>query len=72
MGISILNGSLTTIGSALFLLFGDLSVFFKFGVLISFTIIFSFVMAMLMFGALCHTIGPEGTQGDLKCLKKEK
>ena len=65
MGISILSGSITTIGSALFLLFGDISVFFKFGVLISVTIVLSFCMAMFFFGALAHLLGPEGKRGQL-------
>jgi len=61
MGISILSGSITTIGSALFLLGGQLSVFYKFGILISSTIAFSFILAMLLFGALSHIVGAQGS-----------
>jgi hypothetical protein len=58
MGVSIFSGSITTFGSGAFLFGGNIVTFQKFAVLITSTIVFSFFMAMLYFGALCHIMGP--------------
>ena len=69
MGISIFSGTLTTFGSGAFLFGGQLSIFNKFAVLITSTIVFSFFSSMLLFGALCHIVGPENGTGNI-CRKK--
>ena len=59
MGISILSGSITTFGSGVFLFGGKIIFFRKFAVLITSTISISFVIAMILFGAIMHSIGPQ-------------
>ena len=72
MGISIFSGTLTTFGAGAFLFGGQMVVFKKFAVLITSTISISFLSSMLLFGALCHTFGPQNGVGDLNCFKKDK
>jgi len=60
MGVSIMSGSITTFGSALFLFGADLSLYRKFAIIISTTAAMSFVVSMVLFGAMCHAVGPEG------------
>lgn len=74
MGGSILSGSLTSAGSGVFL-YGasDLYVFGKFATIIISSVLISFVISMLFFGAILHLIGPENGRGDIKCYcKKDK
>lgn len=59
MGVSILSGSITTFGSGVFLFGGKILTFNKFAVLITSTISLSFIVAMLLFGALMHVLGPQ-------------
>ena len=70
MGVSILSGSITTFGSGVFLFGGKIVTFNKFAVLITSTISLSFVVAMLLFGALMHVLGPQRGLGD--CCRKSK
>jgi predicted RND superfamily exporter protein len=73
MGVSIMSGTITTFGSGAALFGGKVVTFRKFAVLITSTITISFMMSMLLFGAICHICGPENGYGDLdKCKKKEK
>mmetsp|Transcript_4511 Transcript_4511/g.7686 ORF Transcript_4511/g.7686 Transcript_4511/m.7686 type:complete len:193 (+) Transcript_4511:2360-2938(+) len=72
MGISILSGSITTMGSGVFLFGGKIIFFTKFAVLITSTISFSFLSAMLLFGALMHILGPEKGFGSLRNICSEK
>lgn len=65
MGVSIFSGSITTFGSGFFLFGGQVITFQKFAVLITSTITISFLVAMLFFGAVCHSIGPQNGFGDL-------
>ena len=58
MGISIMSGTITTFGSAVFLFGAQFIMNQKFAVIISSTIAISFLTAMLLFGALSHTFGP--------------
>ena len=58
MGVSILGGTLSTLGAGIFMLFGQLVVFYKFGIIIIATVLFSFLISMLFFGATMHAIGP--------------
>ena len=69
MGVSILSGSITTFGSGVFLFGGKIITFNKFAVLITSTISLSFIVAMLLFGALMHVIGPQDDFGN--CYKKK-
>jgi predicted RND superfamily exporter protein len=72
MGVSILSGSITTFGSGVFLFGGKIILFNKFAVLVTCTITFSFLVAMLLFSAIMHICGPENGFGDLKCKKSVK
>lgn len=72
MGISILSGTITTIGCGLALFGGKLITFQKFAVIITSTIAMSFLSAMLLFGALCHTVGPQNNLGDICCCLEKK
>jgi predicted RND superfamily exporter protein len=71
MGVSILSGSITTFGSGVFLFGGKIIIFNKFAILVTCTISFSFLVAMLLFSAFMHIMGPENGFGDLnlKCKK---
>jgi predicted RND superfamily exporter protein len=68
MGISILSGAITTLGSGVFLFGGKIIFFNKFAVLITSTISISFAVAMVLFGAIMHVLGPEDGAGDLRNL----
>ena len=65
MGISILSGTITTIGCGGALYGGETVIFRKFAIIITTTISLSFLTAMLFFGALCHTLGPQKNTGDI-------
>ena len=65
IGISVVSGAITTAGSALFLLFAQISVFKKFSAILIMTIVFSILYSLCFFTALCHIMGPEGHTGDL-------
>lgn len=67
MGVSILSGTITTLGCGVALFGGKMITFQKFAVIISGTIAFSFVSAMFLFGALCHVLGPEKGFGNIDC-----
>jgi len=72
MGVSILSGCLTTFGCGAFL-FGGTFVFFQtFALIITVTVGISIVVAVFTFGALCHSVGPEGgfCAVDTCCRKK--
>ena len=70
MGISIFSGAITTFGSGVFLFGGVLVFFQKFAVLICSCIGFSFLVAMMLFGATMHICGPENGFGDINKLNK--
>lgn len=63
MGVSILSGCITTFGCGFCLFFGNFTFFKKFGLVITSTILISFITAMLTFGAFCHIFGPEKNFG---------
>ena len=67
MGVSILSGTITTLGCGISLFGGKLITFQKFAVIITSTISISFLSAMLLFGALCHVAGPQNNFGDICC-----
>ena len=66
MSWSILSGSITTFGSGFFLYFCSLLIFKKFAFLITSTIVMSYLTSMLLFGAMCHIIGPQPKLNNLK------
>ena len=59
MGTSIASGTLTTFGSGVMLFGGQFTTFQKFAVLITSTIVFSFLMSMFLFGSIMHIMGPQ-------------
>lgn len=63
MGVSILSGCITTFGCGFSLFFGNFTYFKKFALVITSTIVISFITAMLSFGAFCHIFGPEKNFG---------
>ena len=65
MGKSILSGTLTTLGSGAFLFGGEITMFEKFATIIGSTVIISFLVAMLLFGAMMHICGPMKGCGDI-------
>jgi hypothetical protein len=69
MGVSILSGTITTLGAGAFLFGGQVITFYKFAVLITATTSISFFIAMVVYGAFLHICGPEGSFGDV-CKKK--
>lgn len=72
MGISILSGTITTLGSGMSLFGGKMVIFQKFAIIITATISVSFVTAMFLFGALCHVVGPQDNFGEISlCFKKK-
>ena len=71
MGISVAAGAITTVFAGVFLWLCILTFFVKFAFLIVWTICSSFAWAVLFFPALCMTIGPEGSQGDISPLKRK-
>lgn len=72
MGISILSGTITSLGCGSALYGGETTIFQKFAIIITTTITMSFLAAMLLFGALCHTVGPQDDVGNIyRCFKKK-
>ena len=70
MGVSILSGTITTLCSGIVLFGGRTMTFRKFAVVITSTIIFSFISSMFLFGALCHFVGPEKATCNIRILLK--
>jgi len=68
MGISVTAGAITTIIAGAFLGLCILTFFVKFSFLICWTIISSYIWAVIFFGALCITAGPSGKFGDISWL----
>lgn len=72
MGVSILSGCITTFGSGVFLFGGIILTFQKFAIMITCTITLSFMVSMLLFGAIMHVGGPQDGFGDFCKKKKEQ
>ena len=68
MGVSILSGGITTLGSGIFLSGGKIIFFQKFALMIVVTVLFSLTYALVYFLAFMHLLGPERKQGDIKQL----
>ena len=60
MGVTVVAGGVTTLGSAIFMYFCQLTFFSKMATLITGTIAFSLVYSLLFFMPLCAVFGPEG------------
>jgi predicted RND superfamily exporter protein len=68
IGISILSGSVTTIGATGTLFICTLMIFHKFAMLVIWTIILSTFYSLAFFSAICHTFGPMGNFGNIAIL----
>ena len=66
IGISIVSGAITTIGSSIFLLMATILFYEKFAILVLSTILFSLYFSLVFFVSINHWIGPNGHFGDLK------
>lgn len=71
MGVSILAGYLTTVGSGIFLLTCEITFFYKFGEVVALAVTFAFLIANLLYPALMKTIGPTGRCGDIMWWRKK-
>ena len=60
MGVTVVAGGVTTLGSAIFMYVCQLSFFSKMATLIAGTIAFSLLYSLCFFMPLCATLGPEG------------
>merc|ERR1711924_75973 len=70
MGISVIAGGITTAGAGCFLYFTVLLFFYKFALLMVFTILASWIWSLGFFISLVNCFGPEGTTGSLDpCLR---
>lgn len=65
MGVSILGGCTALLGATLFLFLATNYVFFKFALLVCFTVFMAFLVSMMFFGSVCHVIGPQDGVGDV-------
>lgn len=63
IGLSVISGALTTLGSGLFMMFAEIIFFMQFGIFIFATIGFSIVFAMTIFLVALSLIGPQGNTG---------
>lgn len=77
MGGTILGGSITTLGSGVFLFLATVTLFQKFAILITCTIIIAYLYSMVFFGSMMHLLGPQYDQGNIvamfrKCFKKKE
>lgn len=70
LGISILSGSLTTIGATVTLYICTLVMFTKFATFVVATIFFSIIYSLGFFAALCQIMGPEDQFGNLNYMYK--
>ena len=67
MGVSILAGAITTIGSAVFLYGGVIVFFTKFATVILVTVFSSLLFSLIFFLAFLHACGPNDKKGNI-CL----
>lgn len=68
MGVSIMSGCFTTFGSGAFLFGGEVVFFRKFAIIITSTVLISFLVAVFLFGSIMHAVGPQDGCGDLDTL----
>lgn len=65
MGVSVLSGAFTTAASAFFLLFCEIQIFHRFGVILVVNTFFSLVYTFFFFCAMLALCGPVGKIGDV-------
>ena len=65
MGVSVASGAVTTFLSGFFMQFPEMQFFYKMGVIILATIIWSIIWAMFFFTSLLAAFGPEGKTGNI-------
>ena len=70
MGLSITSGCITTFFSGGVLFFGNITFFRKFAFVICLTSLMAYIMAMIVFGAIMHIMGPEKNFCTITCRKK--
>jgi len=66
MGISIVAGAITSFGSGVFLIFGVVIFFDKFGIVMMTTIALSLIWSTVWFMAIVVTVGPQNKVGSLE------
>jgi len=67
MGLSVLCGAVTSLGSSCLMSLTYIQFFFKFGCIVIWTIFYSLVMAMVFFPAMMAAFGPQGSFGNIRC-----
>ena len=65
MGVSIVSGAITTLGSGVFLFGGTIIFFQKFALVIVITVLLSLLYSLCYFLAFLHIFGPNGKVGDI-------
>lgn len=68
VGVSVVSGGVSTLGSAMFLFAPTIYFFYKFGIFLFWTISLSLTYAIVLFPALLAWAGPQGRGGDLRML----
>ncbi|XP_064629712.1 protein dispatched homolog 1-like [Lineus longissimus] len=68
IGVSVLSGAVTTLGSSFFMFFSRILFFMQFGTFIFCTVGFSLLFALLFFPAVLDTVGPSGNIGSFRWL----
>ncbi|CAH1790939.1 unnamed protein product [Owenia fusiformis] len=69
VGISVISGSITTLGASLFMLFAKILFFMQFGLFMFGTIGFAMLYALGFFTTLMGILGPQGNVGSIQPLK---
>lgn len=65
IGVSIFGGAVATFGAGAFLYGAELMLYEKFAIIICSTIVISFIVSMIFFGAMMHIFGPMRGCGDV-------
>ena len=65
MGVSVASGAITTFLSGFFMQFPEMQFFYKMGIIILATILWSVVWALFFFTSLLAAFGPEGKTGNI-------
>ncbi|XP_064629011.1 uncharacterized protein LOC135488360 [Lineus longissimus] len=72
VGISVISGAITTLGSSFFMLFAKINFFMQFGWFIFCTIGTSLMFSLFFLPALLSVVGPSGDQGSVMALCKSR
>jgi predicted RND superfamily exporter protein len=73
IGVSIFGGALATFGAGALLYGAELLLYQKFAIIICCTVVISFIVSTIFFGAMMHIFGPMRSCGDILyfCIDKE-